>query len=118
MSRTMDIQDTHAAYAVGGLAEFSSTTLATGISTITREVLKRGAAVITKHDEPVMVLLSLDRYLQLEKAAAPDLDALTHQFDRMYAHMQARGVAARTLGALALDARSGKAGKRAIRKRA
>lgn len=118
MSRVMDVQNPDVARATSGLAEFSSTTLATGISTITREVMKRGAAVITKHDEPVMVLMSIERYVQLEKAAAPNLDMLTRQFDEMYARMQAPAVAEKTIGALDLGAGRGKGGKPAASHRA
>ena len=92
-------------HAIAGLPEFSSTSLATGISAITREVIKRGAAGITKHEQPVMVLVSIERYAELEKAAAPDLDALTARFDAMYARMQAPGAAERTIAALDLGTR-------------
>ena len=90
------------ARAVDGMAHFPSTRLATGIGAITREVMRRGAALITKHDQPVMVLMSVERYAQLEKVATPDLGALTQRFDTLYARMQAPGTAERTLGALAL----------------
>ena len=118
MSRGGEVPTADVARAVSGLPEFSSTRLATGIGAITREVMKRGAAVITKHDEPVMVLMSIDRYAELEKAAAPDLDALTNRFDAMYARMQAPGVAKRTIAALDLGIASAKSGKTPARRRA
>lgn len=90
------------ARAVDGMAQFPSTRLATGIGAITREVMRRGAALITKHDQPVMVLMSVERYAQLEKVATPDLGALAQRFDALYARMQAPGTAERTLGALEL----------------
>src|SRR5438093_770238 len=117
MSRSGDVQAADVARAISGLPEFSSTSLATGIGAITREVMKRGAAVITKHDEPVMVLISIERYAQLEKAAAPDLDALTDRFDAMYARMQAPGVAERTIAALDLGVRRAKSRKTPARRR-
>ena len=116
MSRVMESQNTDVARAVSGLPEFSSTKLATGIGPITRKVMSRGAAVITKHDEPVMVLMSVERYMQLEKTATPNLDALARQFDEAYARMQAPGVAEKTLGALDLRSRSAKTRKRAVRR--
>ncbi len=103
--------------AVSGLSPFSATALATGVSAITREVLQRGAVVITKHAEPVMVLMSIERYAQLEKAGAPDLDALTLEFDDRYGRMQAPEVAAKTLDALDLRVRSSRAGEQASRRR-
>ena len=87
---------------VQGLPRFSATSLATRSNQITREVMKRGASVITKHDEPTMVLMSIERYLELERAAAHHLDLLTQEFDRLYAGMQKPGVAGKTLDALDL----------------
>ena len=106
------------ARAVSGLPEFSSTRLATGIGALTREVMKRGAAVITKHNAPVMVLVSIERYAELEKAATPDLGALTERFDAMYARMQSPEVAGRTIAALDLKSQGAKARKTATRRRA
>lgn len=117
MNRSAEVQAADLVRAVSGLPEFSSTSLATGIGAITREVMKRGAAVITKHDEPVMVLVSIERYAELERAAAPDLDALTDRFDALYARMQAPGVAERTIAALDLDVRSAKLRKTPARRR-
>ena len=118
MSRTAELPPDDLARAVGGLSEFSSTSLASGIGALTREVMKRGAAVITKHNAPVMVLVSIERYAELEKAAAPDLDALTDRFDAMYARMQSPGVAGRTIAALDLNVRSAKMRKPSARRRA
>jgi prevent-host-death family protein len=98
------IEHSDAARSLSGLPEFSATALATGMGNVTREVMKKGAAVITKHAEPVMVLLSVERYLQLERATAPDLDAWTRQFDDLYARMQSPGIAGKTLDALDLGA--------------
>lgn len=97
-------KNTTADSGVNELTGFSATDLARSVGEVTREVMKRGAAVITKHDEPVMVVLSIDRYRQLEKAAAQNLDALTRDFDALYARMQAPGVADRAIGALDLGA--------------
>ena len=59
MSRPIDLREPEAAReAVSGMPPFSSTELATSVGAVTREVLQRGAVVITKHDEPVMVLMS------------------------------------------------------------
>lgn len=95
-------------HAINELTGFSATDLAKSVSEVTREVMKRGAAVITRHDEPVMVVLSVDRYRQLQKAAAPNLDALTRDFDAMYARMQTPGVAEKTVAALDLGATKGR----------
>jgi len=84
------------------LPPFSSTELATSVGAVTREVLQGGAVVITKHEKPVMVLMSIERYVELERAGTPDLDLLTDRFDELYARMQDPGVADRTIAALDL----------------
>ena len=70
------------------LPRVSATHLVAGMPSVTSTVMAEGAVLITRHDQPTMVLLSVDRYLKLEKAAEPNLDALTSRFDDMYARMQ------------------------------
>ena len=50
-----------------------------------------------------MVLMSLERYVALERAGAPDLDLLTDRFDELYARMQAPGVIEKSIAALDLQ---------------
>ncbi len=93
-----------------GLAKVTASALVTGMQQVTRTVLTQGAVVVTKHDQPAMVLLSVERYRELEQAGAPDLDALTRDFDAMYARMQAPGARERMADAFAaLPATMGKA---------
>jgi len=96
-------QETVLNRAVQGLQQFSASSLATNSAQITREVQKRGATVITKHAEPTMVLMTIERYLQLQQAAGLNLDLLTQEFDHLYAAMQKPGVARKTVAALDLD---------------
>ena len=70
------------------LPKFSSTRVAQAIQEISQTVLTRGAAVITKHDHPSMVMLSIERYAELVQASQPNLGELTQRFDEMYARMQ------------------------------
>ena len=69
-------------------ASVSATNLVGGMQKVTSTVMAKGTVVITRHDEPAMILMSVDRYLKLEQAAEPNLDALTRQFDDMLARMQ------------------------------
>lgn len=103
MSDTKDIQNTEQNRAIKGLSRFSATALATKFGDISRAVFQHGATVITKHNEPTMVLMSIERYIQLEHAAGQRLDSLTREFDQLYARMQTPGVAERTVQALDLD---------------
>lgn len=98
------IEPVPAGSTAASLSRFTSTNLVMDIGAVTREVMKRGAAIITRHDAPVMVVMSMDRYAEMEKASSPDLDALTSRFDAAYARMQAPGVAHKTLVALDLGA--------------
>ena len=69
--------------ATRGLTAFPTTSLVRNFRKISCLVMSRGAALSTKHGEPVMVLLSMEWYLKLENAAAPNLDAHTEAIDRM-----------------------------------
>jgi prevent-host-death family protein len=51
-------------------------------------VLRGGAVVITKHDAPKAVLLSLDEFNALTRPAERRLDSLSADFDAMLARMQ------------------------------
>ncbi len=84
------------------LPSVSATALVAGMQKVTRTVMTEGAIVITRHDEPTMVLMSVDRYLKLEQAAAPNLDALTRQFDDMFARMQGTDAAQGMVDAFAM----------------
>ncbi len=100
------------------LPSFTATKLVAGMQTVTSAVMAKGAVVITRHDQPTMVLASVDRYLALEQAAEPNLDALTRQFDDMFARMQgtsavqgmadAFAMTTRALGEAAMKAAHGK----------
>ncbi|MEJ8850988.1 hypothetical protein [Variovorax rhizosphaerae] len=95
---------------------FTATHLAGGMQKVTSTVMAEGAVVITRHDQPTMVLMSVDRYLKLEQAAEPNLDALTQKFDDMFARMQGAEAAQGMADAFAMTpAELGKAAVRAAR---
>lgn len=74
--------------ATRNLPSISATRLVAGMQDATRTVMRQGAVVITRHEQPTMVLMSMEHYAQLKQAAEPDLDALTQQFEDMFAQMQ------------------------------
>jgi antitoxin Phd len=51
-------------------------------------VIQGGVVVITKHDAPKAVLLSVDEFNALAHAPSHKLDALSGQFDALLARMQ------------------------------
>jgi antitoxin Phd len=50
--------------------------------------IQGGAVVITKHDAPRAVLISVENFNALSGAAETKLDALNHEFDALLAQMQ------------------------------
>jgi PHD/YefM family antitoxin component YafN of YafNO toxin-antitoxin module len=99
------------------LPAVSTTELAGAIQKVTSAVLSAGAVLVTKHDQPAMVLVSVDRYLQLTRAAEPDLGALTRRFDDMVARMQGPEAERRMAEAFAMTpAELGAAAQRAAAK--
>ena len=85
------------------LPSFSATKLASGMQAVASTVMARGAVVITRHEKPTMVLMSVERYLQMAQASEPDLEALTHRFDDMFARMQGEAAARAMDDAFAMD---------------
>lgn len=85
------------------LPSFSATKLASGMQAVASTVMSRGAVVITRHERPSMVLMSVERYLEMEHAAEPNLEALTQQFDDMFARMQGEAAAQAMADAFAMD---------------
>lgn len=51
-------------------------------------VVRGGAVVITKHDTPRAVLISVDEFDALSRAGETTLDTLSEQFDAMFERMQ------------------------------
>jgi len=51
-------------------------------------VMKDGIVVITKHDAPKAVLISIEEFEYLSKAPERKLDTLTSEFDALFERMQ------------------------------
>jgi antitoxin Phd len=81
-------------------------------------VLKGGAVVITKHDAPKAVLLSLDEFNALTQATENPLDRLSADFDALLARMQTPRARAGMKAAFGASPRDlGRAAVTAARKR-
>jgi len=57
-------------------------------------VMRGGAVVITKHDAPKAVLISVEEFETLPRSREVKLDTLTHYFDDLYDRMQRPGARA------------------------
>jgi prevent-host-death family protein len=86
------------------LPSVSATQLVAGIQKVGRTVATHGAVLITKHDQPAYVLMSVERYREMQRAAEPDLGALGGEFDAMLARMQGQGDALAQAFAMAPEA--------------
>jgi PHD/YefM family antitoxin component YafN of YafNO toxin-antitoxin module len=95
------------------LPSVSATQLVAGIQKVGRTVAAHGAVLITKHDQPAYVLMSVERYRELQRAAEPDLGALGGEFDAMLARMQGQGDALADAFAMAPEAMAAVATKAA-----
>ena len=82
-------------------------------------VIQGGMVVITKHETPKVVLLSMDEYGALSRATQTRLDTLNDEFDALLARMQTSRARAGTRAAFnASPEQLGKAAVAAARKRA
>ena len=81
-------------------------------------VVQDGMVLITKHETPKAVLLSMEEYGALSRATQTRLDALNDEFDVLLARMQTPKARAGTRAAFnASPERLGKAAVAAARKR-
>ncbi len=84
------------------LPAVAATRLVNGMQKVTALVMDRGAVVVTRHDQPMMVLMSLSRYRALERAATVDLDALSDDFDQLLARFKKPDAESRLAAAFAM----------------
>ena len=81
-------------------------------------VLQGGMVLITKHETPKAILLSMEEYAALSCPTQTSLDTLNGEFDALLARMQTAKARARTKAAFnALPEQLGKAAVAAARKR-
>ncbi len=65
-----------------------ATSAKNGFASVLDTAVQDGAVVITKHDAPKAVLVSIDRMSELLAKHEPNLKALTQEFDKMVAGMR------------------------------
>jgi len=71
-----------------GATRISATAAKNEFGRLLERVIQGGAVVITKHDAPKAVLLSIDAFDALSRAGQTRLDALSGEFDELLARMQ------------------------------
>lgn len=69
-------------------SSFTATDAKKQFARVLEMVLQGGAVVITKHDAPKAILLSVDEFNALTKSTESALDTLSAEFDTLLARMQ------------------------------
>jgi prevent-host-death family protein len=70
------------------LIPFTRTELAGELPKVSRAVVAQGEVVITAHNKPELVLMTVERYLQLQEANRPSLGQLNQEFEDLFQAMQ------------------------------
>jgi prevent-host-death family protein len=81
-------------------------------ASVLEKVIRGETVVITKHDHPKAVLISIDQFSALSRATRTQLDALRAEFDAMLERMQTPK--ARAARKAAFDASPEQLGKAAV----
>ena len=99
-------------------SSFTATDAKKQFGRVLETVLRGGAVVITKHDAPTAIVLSVDEFNALTKATSRTLDTLSADFDAMLDRMQTPKARARMKAAFGTSPRDlGKAAVAAARRR-
>jgi len=93
-------------------AAFTATDAKKRFGRVLEMVLRGGAVVITRHDAPKAILISVDDFNALTRPTDRTLDALSADFDAMLARMQTPKARARMKAAF--DASPKKVGRAAV----
>jgi antitoxin Phd len=97
--------------------KISATEAKNKLGEVLDSVIQRGMVLITKHETPKAVLLSMEEYGALSRATQTRLDTLNDEFDAMLAQMQTAKAHAGMKAAFAASPKQlGKAAVRAARK--
>jgi antitoxin Phd len=94
-------------------ASFTATEVKNEFGRILEKAIQGETVVITKHDRPKAVLISVDQFNSLKHAPEVKLDALSGEFDALLARMQ--GSKARIAMKAAFSASPQQLGKAAVR---
>lgn len=99
-------------------ASFTATDAKKQFGRVLDMVLRGGTVIITKHDAPTAVMLSMDEFNALATVSERALDTLSADFDAMLARMQTPGARARMRAAFGASPKElGKAAVAAARTR-
>ncbi len=72
----------------GGPVSFTATEAKNEFGRILENVIQGEMAVITRHDAPKAILMSMDKFYALSHASQLQLDSLSAEFDALLGRMQ------------------------------
>jgi antitoxin Phd len=72
----------------GQPAWFTATQAKNEFGRVLESALQGGRAVITKHDTPKAILISIDEFRRISHASEVALDSLSEEFDALFTGMQ------------------------------
>ena len=75
-----------------GRASVTATEAKNKFGRLLEKAIQGGVVVITKHDEPKAVLISMDEYSALSNAPESRINSLSAEFDSLLMRMQRPGV--------------------------
>jgi antitoxin Phd len=102
----------------GESARFTATQAKNEFARALELALQGGSVVITKHDAPKAILISMDEFKRLTHAAESRLDMLSQEFDAMLDRMQGPKMRSAMQSAFSASSKQlGKAAVNAARKR-
>ncbi len=102
-----------------GPVKISATEAKNRLGELLDSVIQGGMVLITRHETPKAVLLSMEEYGALSRATQSRLDTLNHEFDALLARMQTAKARAGMKAAFSASPKQlGKAAVSAARKRA
>jgi prevent-host-death family protein len=73
---------------LSGLSSVTATDIKNSFASVWDRMNAEGAVVITRHEKPKAVLVTIERFEELIRAGRPNLDQLTEEFDTLFAGMQ------------------------------
>jgi prevent-host-death family protein len=98
--------------ALAGAVSFTATAAKNEFGKILEKAMRGGMVVITKHDVPKAVLMSIEEYTTLSHREERKLNTLSSEFDALLERMQAPG--ARAIMQAAFDSTPKQLGKAAV----
>lgn len=106
------VRNSHSSDWLGAASTVTATDVKNEFGRVLEKVIQGGIVVITKHDEPKAVLISMREFNALTNANRIKLDTLSAEFDALLARMQTP--AARAGMKAAFDASPKQMGKAAV----